>query len=761
MAGISREEALRYHAMGKPGKIEVIPTKPYSNQYDLSLAYTPGVAEPCLEIKQNPEDAYKYTAKCNLVAVITNGTAVLGLGDIGPLAGKPVMEGKGLLFKVFSDVDVFDIEVDQKDPDKFIEVVKAMAPTFGGINLEDIKAPECFYIEETLKEMLDIPVFHDDQHGTAIISSAGMLNAFSITGKKLQDVKLVINGAGAAAVSCARLYKRLGIKGENIIMLDSKGVITTSRTDLNKYKLEFARDLKISTLEEAVKGADMFLGLSTGNVLTKEMLLTMADNPVVFALANPVPEIRYEDAIAARKDVIISTGRSDYPNQINNVLGFPFIFRGALDVRSKTINEEMKLAAVYALSELAKKDVPEQVNLAYKVHNLTFGRDYIIPKPLDPRLITFVAPAVAKAAMETGVAREPITNQDEYEIRLMQRMGLYNKLIYDIHNKAAHDPRKILYANAQEFKVLKAVQVASELGMVNPVLMGPEAEIKKVAESNCIDIGKATILDINSTRQEALRKRFADLLYKKRQRKGMTPDEAKEKILDPNYLGVMMVETGEAEGFISGFCTSYSKTIRPALQISGTNNNRKHIAGMYIVMTKRGPFFFGDTTVNIEPTARELADTALLMADEIQKFNINPQMALLSFSNFGSDRSGSPSRVSEAIEILHREHPELLVDGEMQANYAFNSELRNNRFPFSKLNNLEVNALVFPDLNSGNIAYKMMQGLSDAEIIGPIMLGLKKSVHVLPMGSSVRDIVNMTAITVIDAQTKTDKIKEL
>jgi malate dehydrogenase (oxaloacetate-decarboxylating)(NADP+) len=760
MAGITREEALRYHAMGRPGKIEVIPTKPYSNQYDLSLAYTPGVAEPCLEIKNRPEDAYLYTSKCNLVAVISNGTAVLGLGDIGALAGKPVMEGKGLLFKVFADVDVFDIEVNEKDPEKFIEAVRAIAPTFGGINLEDIKAPECFDIEEKLKGQLDIPVFHDDQHGTAIISGAGLLNAFSITGKKLEDVKLVINGAGAAAISCARLYKKLGIKAGNIIMLDSKGVITTSRKDLNKYKLEFARDLNISTLSEAIKGADMFLGLSQGNILTGEMLKTMAPDPVVFALANPVPEISYEEATKARKDVIISTGRSDYPNQINNVLGFPFIFRGALDVRAKTINEEMKLAAVYALAELTKKDVPDQVNIAYKVNNLTFGKDYLIPKPLDPRLIINVAPAVAKAAMESGVARLPISNWKDYEISLMKRMGLYNKLVYDIHSKAAANPKKIVFANADNFKILKAVKVASELGILKPVLMGSEEKIREIAGENCIDLSGASIVDIHSPKQKELKERYAAILYGKRQRKGMTLEEAGEKIRDPNYFGVMMVQNGEADGFLSGFCTRYSETIRSALRISGTNNNHKHIAGMYIVITKKGPFFFGDTTVNIEPSARGLVDTALLMAEEIRKYDIEPRMALLSFSNFGSDISKSPLIVREAVEILHNEYPELIADGEMQANYAFNSKLRKEKFPFSRLGELDVNTLVFPDLNSGNIAYKMMHALSDAEIIGPVLLGLRKSIHVLPLGSSVREIVNMAAIAVIDAQTATDTIRE-
>lgn len=761
MARFTREEALQYHACGRPGKIEVIPTKPYSTQYDLSMAYTPGVAEPCLEIQKNPEDAYMYTSKCNLVAVISNGTAVLGLGDIGALAGKPVMEGKGLLFKVFADVDVFDVEIDEKNVEKLIETIKAIAPTFGGINLEDIKAPECFEVEERLKYELDIPVFHDDQHGTAIISGAGLINACSMAGKKTRDIKIVINGAGASAISCARLYKKLGVHADHIIMLDSKGVLTTKRKDLNKYKQEFARDLNISTLADALKGADMFLGLSTGNIVTKEMIQSMAPDPIVFALANPVPEISYEEAVAARDDIIVATGRSDYPNQINNVLGFPFIFRGALDVKARTINEEMKLAAVYALAELAKKDVPEQVSVAYKVGNLTFGRDYIIPKPLDPRLITFVAPAVAKAAIETGVARDVIADWKDYEIRLMKRMGLYNKLVDDIRNKAAQNPKTIVFANAATYKVLKAAQVSIDLGMTNPVLLGNEKEIKKIAQQNNIEIENARIIDIHSPAETERRKRYAEQLFLKRQRKGMTYEEALEIIHDSNYFGVMMVETGEADGFLAGFSTRYANTIRPALQIAGTNNTLKHIAGMYIIITKKGTYFFADTTVNIQPSARTLADTVLLTANEVRKFNMEPRIAMLSFSNFGSSRSGSPDTVREAIEILHCDYPDLIVDGEMQANYAFNGELRYDKFPFNKLADMEVNTLIFPDLNSGNIAYKMIQALGGAEIIGPVLLGIRKPIHVLQMGSSVREIVNMAAITVIDAQTTSEAIIEL
>jgi malate dehydrogenase (oxaloacetate-decarboxylating)(NADP+) len=761
MPKVTREEALQYHSSGRPGKIEVVPTKPHNTQYDLALAYTPGVAEPCLEIQKHPDDAYIYTAKCNLVAVITNGTAVLGLGDIGALAGKPVMEGKGLLFKIFSDVDVFDIEVDEKDTDKFIATVKAISPTFGGINLEDIKAPECFEIEERLKLELDIPVFHDDQHGTAIISSAGLLNSLEITGKKINQIKVVINGAGAAAISCARLYKTLGVEPGNIIMLDSKGVLTTLRTDLNKYKLEFAQNLRITTLAEAIKGADMFLGLSSGNILSKDMLCTMAPNPVVFAMANPNPEISYEDAIEARKDVIIATGRSDYPNQVNNVLGFPFIFRGALDVRAKTINEEMKLAAVYALAGLAKETVPEQVNAAYKVTNLTFGRDYIIPKPLDPRLITRVAPAVAKAAIETGVARLTITDWKAYEIELMKRMDMYDKLVDDIHNRARQNPKSIVFADANNLKVLKAIQNVVNEGIAYPILLGNEKDIRRLATENNIELNNLQIIDIHSPAEEERRKRFAQRLFEKRQRKGMTVEEALEKIYDANYFGVMMVETGEADGFLAGFSGRYANTIRPALQIVGTNNSLRHIAGMYMVITKKGPFFFADTTVNINPTARMLADTTLLTANEVRKFDIIPRIAMLSYSNFGSNRDESPNTVRDAVAMLHRDYPDLIVDGEMQANYAFNKKLMQEKFPFSKLADMDVNTVIFPDLNSGNIAYKMMQELGCAEVIGPIVTGLNKPIQVLQMASSVREIVNMTAITVIDAQTCLKEIIKL
>ncbi|MBN2272789.1 MAG: NADP-dependent malic enzyme [Bacteroidales bacterium] len=761
MTKFTREEALRYHSCGRPGKIEVIPTKPYNTQYDLSMAYTPGVAEPCLEIQKNNDDAYIYTAKCNLVAVISNGTAVLGLGDIGALAGKPVMEGKGLLFKVFADVDVFDIEVNEKSVDKLIATIEAISPTFGGINLEDIKAPECFEVEERLKQKLDIPVFHDDQHGTAIISGAGLLNALEIIEKKINEIKVVINGAGAAAISCAKLYKNLGVKADNIYMLDSKGLITAKRTDLNKHKQEFARDVSINTLAEVLKGADVFLGLSVGNILTPDMLKTMAPNPIVFAMANPVPEIAYDEAIKVRPDIIMATGRSDYPNQINNVLGFPFIFRGALDVRAKTINEEMKLAAVHALAKLAKEDVPEAVNVAYKVHNLSFGKEYIIPKPLDPRLITNVAPAVAKAAMETGVARIPITDWKGYSIELMKRMGLYNKLVDDIRIKAGQQPKRIIMADASNFKVIKAAHLVHMEGIAKPVLMGNEDEIHKMAKQYNLDLAGISIIDNYSPKEDKRRKRYAQLLFEKRQRKGMTYDEAHERIKDPNYFGVMMVETGDADGFLAGFSTRYANTIRPALQIIGSNNTQNHIAGMYIIITKQGPFFFADTTVNINPSSRALADTALLTANEVRRFNMVPKIAMLSFSNFGSNRTDSPNKVREAVEILHRDYPDLIVDGEIQATFAFNRQLRMEKFPFSKLADMEVNTVIFPDLNAGNIAYKMMQELAGAEVIGPVLMGIRKPINVLQMSSSVREIVNMTAITGIDAKTVSDEIISL
>jgi malate dehydrogenase (oxaloacetate-decarboxylating)(NADP+) len=761
MASFTHDEALRYHSSGRPGKIEVIPTKPYTTQFDLSLAYSPGVAIPCKEIEKNPDDAYLYTAKSNLVAVISNGTAVLGLGDIGALAGKPVMEGKGLLFKVFADVDVFDIEVDQKNIDDIVKTVKAISPTFGGINLEDIKAPECFEIEERLKAELDIPVFHDDQHGTAIISAAGLLNALELAGKKIENIHVVVNGAGASAVSCSRLYIKLGVKPENLLMVDSKGVISSDRTDLNKYKQQFAQKTQRKTLADAVKGADVFLGLSVAGVLTGEMLKTMASDPIVFAMANPNPEISYEDAMAARTDLIFATGRSDYPNQINNVLGFPYIFRGALDVRAKSINEEMKVAAVYALAELTKQAVPDTVNAAYKSKNLSFGRDYIIPKPLDPRLITVVAPAVARAAVESGVARKPIHDWDAYSIDLMKRMGLHKPLINEVRQKAKSQIRKIVFANADNYTVLKAIERIRNEKIAEPILLGDAADIHNIASENKLDLNGLTIVDYRAKEERERRAGYAEILFNKRKRKGLTYEESLDKMMDRNYFGIMMVETGEADGFLSGTTGKYADIIRPAVHIVGYNNCLKHIAGMYIVMTKRGPFFFADSTVNILPSAQTLADTTLLVANEVRKFSLEPKIALVSYSNFGWIREEGPRRVQEAVRILHKSHPELLVDGEMQADYALNTELLQQQYPFSKIAGHDVNTIIFPDLSSGNIAYKMMSQLGGAEIIGPIMLGLRKPVHILQMNSAVRDIVNMAAIAAVDAQTSSDDIVEL
>jgi len=752
MTKLRRVDALNYHQKDRPGKIEVVPTKPHNTQYDLSLAYTPGVAQPCLEIAKDLDNAYKYTAKGNLVAVVSNGTAVLGLGDIGPEAGKPVMEGKGLLFKIFADVDVFDIEVNEKDPKKLVEVVKAISPTFGGINLEDIKAPECFEIEETLKKELNIPVFHDDQHGTAIISAAGLLNALELTNKNIEEIKVVVNGAGAAAVSCIKLYISLGVKPENVVMLDSRGVLNESRTNLNHIKQQFVTKRKINTLEEAMKGADVFLGLSVADVVNKKMIKSMAKNPIVFAMANPNPEISYEDAVAARNDIIMATGRSDYPNQVNNVLGFPFIFRGALDVRATTINEEMKIAAAKALAKLAKEYVPEMVARAYNLQNITFGKDYIIPKPLDPRLITTVSTAVAHAAMETGVARKPIKSWTAYEQELTTRMGLDNKLIMTIRNKARQDPKRIVFAEANSFRILKAVQFVMREGIAKPILLGNKEKIKALIKENQLDIANVPIIDPCEISDEK-RHAFAQILYDKRKRKGMTYNEAVEKMCSNDYFGSMMVETGEADAFISGFSRKYSSTIRPALQVIGVKEKFNHIAGMYILLTKRGPIFLSDTTVNMNPSAQVLADTTILTANEIARFNIEPKIALLSYSNFGAFKGeGSPVRVKEAVRLLHEKYPDLIVDGEMQANYALNGKLRYSRYPFNKLGDLDANTLIFPNLSSGNITYKVLQSIGPAEAVGPILMGVKKPIHILQRDSTVREIINMTAIAVIDAQ---------
>ncbi|PTN07702.1 allosteric NADP-dependent malic enzyme [Mangrovibacterium marinum] len=746
-------DALRYHEKGRPGKIQVVPTKPHETQYDLSLAYTPGVAQPCREIQRDPEEIYHYTSKGNLVAVVSNGTAVLGLGDIGPGAGKPVMEGKGMLFKIFADIDVFDIEVDEKDPDRLIDVVRAISPTFGGINLEDIKAPECFYIEERLKKDLDIPVFHDDQHGTAIISGAALLNALEITGKQIETIRVVISGAGAAAISCAKLYLQLGVKPENIVMFDSKGAVSNARSDLNESKKQFACARDYASLAEAMKGADLFLGLSVGNLVTADMVRSMAPSPIVFAMANPTPEIAYDEAVAARDDVIMATGRSDFPNQINNVLGFPFIFRGALDVRARVINEEMKIAAVKALADLAKEYVPELVTKAYNMENIVFGKDYIIPKPLDPRLITTVAPAVAKAAMETGVARKPITDWDEYERELGARLGGENKLIMTICNKAKQNPKKVVFADANNLKMLKAARFVTDQGIAQPVLLGKRSEIERIKTENKLDLDGLTIIDIYQDVTDEKRNEYARILFDKRKRKGMSYDEALERMYNHDYFGCMMVETGEADAFISGFSRKYADTIRPAIHVIGTKEEFNHIAGMYVMLTSKGPLFLADTTVNSDPAPQTIADTTVLVANEVRRFKIEPRIAILSYSNFGAFKGkGSPVRASDAVKILHRDYPDLMVDGEMQANYALNGALRQRKFPFSKLGDADANVLIFPNLSSGNILYKVLQELGAAKAMGPILLGMRKPIHVLQMESSVREIVNLVAIAVVDAQ---------
>ena len=752
MKTLIQKNALTYHAEGRPGKIEVVPTKPHSTQRDLSLAYSPGVAEPCLEIKATPEDVYKYTAKGNLVAVISNGTAVLGLGDIGPEAGKPVMEGKGLLFKIFADIDVFDIEVNEKDISRFVDVVKAISPTFGGINLEDIKAPECFEIEERLKAELEIPIMHDDQHGTAIITSAGLLNALLINGKKIEDVKIVVSGAGAAAISCTRLYIKLGARKENIIMLDSKGVMNHKRTDLNKYKKEFVTDRDIDTLEQAMDGADMFLGLSVAGAVKPEYLMKMAPNPIVFALANPVPEISYTEAKTVRQDVIMGTGRSDFPNQVNNVLGFPYVFRGALDVRARAINEEMKLAAAYALAELAKMPVPEEVNIAYNAGNLKFGSEYIIPKPNDPRLILFVATAVAKAAMETGVARKPITDWPAYEAELTKRLGLANPLIKQIKARAQSNPKRVVYAEAENYKVLKAAEIVLDEGIAIPILLGNKTIINELITRYDLELPGVEIIDPTKKEQLEMRQLFAEQYYQKRQRHGVNAQLAMDFMSHRNFYAPSMVENGYADAMISGLTTNYPETIRPALRIIGKAKNTNRISAMYIMLTKKGPFFFADTTVNMNPTTETLVEIALQTAEAVRAFNIEPRIAMLSYSNFGSVEGNIPIKVRDAVAILHRDYPDLVVDGDMQANFAINNEMLNEHFPFSKLVGAAANTLIFPYLTAGNIAYKLIQELAGAEAIGPILMGLDKSIHVLQMGSSVNEIVNMTAIAVIDAQ---------
>jgi malate dehydrogenase (oxaloacetate-decarboxylating)(NADP+) len=751
MAKVTKEEALLYHSQGKPGKIEVVPTKPYSSQRDLSLAYSPGVAEPCLEIEKNPEDAYEYTAKGNLVAVISNGTAVLGLGNIGALAGKPVMEGKGLLFKIFAGIDVFDIEVNETDPEKFIQVVKAIAPTFGGINLEDIKAPECFEIEERLKAELDIPLMHDDQHGTAIISSAGLLNALELVGKKIEDIKIVVNGAGAAANSCTQLYMKLGAKLENIVMVDSKGVINKQRTDLNSRKKPFATDRTITTLAEAVKDSDVFLGLSVAGVLTIEMVRSMNADPIVFALANPNPEISYDDALSARKDIVFATGRSDHPNQINNVLGFPYIFRGALDVRAKCINEEMKVAAVRAIAELTKKPVPDVVNTAYDLKRITFGRDYIIPKPLDPRLLTIVAPAVAKAAMESGVARKDITDWSAYCDKLRELMGNDNKMLRRFYETAKQNPKRVVFSESNHLNMIKAAESAHAEGICYPILIGNEEKIASIAAENDIDLTGIEIINLRHDREEKRRVTYAKILSEKRSREGMTFDEAYEKMYERNYFGMMMVETGDADALITGVYTKYSDSVQAAKDVIGLRPGLKHMATMHIMNTKKGTFFLADTLFNRHPSTEALIDIAKLTHERVKFFAHEPVMAMLSYSNFGSDKQGSPASVHQVVETLHAQYPEMIVDGEMQVTFALNKELRDKKFPFSKLAGKTVNTLIFPNLSSANTAYKMLIEMGLAETVGPIQMGLNKPVHILDVESSVRDIVNMTAIAVLDA----------
>lgn len=759
MSKINRkQDALDYHSQGRPGKIQVVPTKPTNSQRDLTLAYSPGVAEPCLKIAENKEDVYKYTAKGNLVAVISNGTAVLGLGNIGPEAGKPVMEGKGLLFKIFADIDVFDLELDVTNVDDFVKIVKSLEPTFGGVNLEDIKAPECFEIERRLKEEMSIPVMHDDQHGTAIISAAALLNACELQKKKLDKIKIVVNGAGAAAISCTRLYVSLGAKKENIVMCDRTGVIRNTRENLDDIKAEFATSRKLDTLEEAMKDSDVFIGLSSADCVTEDMLKSMAKHPIVFAMANPNPEIAYELAIKSRKDIIMATGRSDYPNQVNNVLGFPYIFRGALDVRATAINEPMKIAAVRAIAELAKKSVPEAVNMAYNENNIKFGKEYIIPKPMDPRLITNVSMAVAKAAIESGVARRVITDWAAYEEELTRRLGQDDAIMRAITNKAKSDPKRVVFAEADNYKILKAAQIVKDENIAIPILLGNKDIINKIINENALELEGVTIID--PFQEPELMAKYSQSLYEKRQRRGVTLLEATKFMRDRNYFGASMVEFGAADAMISGLTKNYASTIKPALQVIGTQKGVNRVAGMYMMMTQKGPVFFGDTTVNVDPSVEELVDITLLLERAVRKFNIQPRIALLSYSNFGSNEGIVPEKVRKAVKILHEQHPEIVVDGEMQGNFAINSSLLNDNFPFSRLVDGPANTLIFPNLESGNIAYKLLQELGGAEAVGPILLGLNKPVHIVQLGSSVREIVNMVTLAVLDVQGKAQKLNE-
>ena len=750
-----KKDALDYHSSGRKGKIEVIPTKPYSSQRDLSLAYSPGVAEPCLSINKDIDNVYKYTAKGNLVAVISNGTAVLGLGDIGPEASKPVMEGKGLLFKIFADIDVFDIEVNETNIEKFIATVKAISPTFGGINLEDIKAPDAFVIEERLKEELDIPIMHDDQHGTAIISSAALINALEIAKKKIGKVKIVVSGAGASAQSCVKMYISLGAKKENIFMFDSKGLLHESRKNsMDENKRLFMQKGSNPSLQEAFKKADVFLGLSKGGIVNQQMIKSMSKNPIVFALANPNPEIEYDIALKTRDDVIMATGRSDHPNQVNNVLGFPYIFRGALDVRATKINEEMKLAAVKAIALLAKEPVPDVVNEAYDAKSISFGRTQIIPKPLDPRLIYWVAPAVAKAAIESGVARIPIKDWEKYELELMDRLGLNNKLIRNLTEKAKRNPKKVVFAEADHYKILKAAEMALEEGIAIPILLGTRQKIQKIIDDYSLDLSDCEIIDPRNESELKHREGFAEILHEKRKRRGLTFYEAKKLMRERNYFAAAMVETGMADVMISGLTRSYKDSIRPALRVIGVEDGLNKIAGMYILISKDGPMFFADTTVNINPTVEEIVDITLLVAKTVKQYKIIPKIALLSYSNFGSNEGEDAIKMREATKILHDKHPGLIVDGEVQANFAVNKELINDFFPFSLLSGKSANTLIFPNLSSGNIAYKLVKEMSQQEAIGPILLGMKKPVHVLQIGSSVREILNMITLGVVDVQNR-------
>lgn len=752
MPKVTKEAALKYHRSGRPGKIEVVPTKPHSTQMDLSLAYSPGVAEPCLEIEKDPQLAYEYTTKGNLVAVISNGTAVLGLGDIGALAGKPVMEGKGLLFKIFAGIDVFDIEVDEKDPEKFIQTVKAISPTFGGINLEDIKAPECFEIEKRLREELDIPVMHDDQHGTAIISAAALINALDITKKDISKIKLVVNGAGASAIACTNLYMRFGVKKENIIMCDSKGVITTKRSNLTATKKKFAIDSDITTLDEAIEGADVFLGLSTADILTKEMIRKMNKNPIVFALANPNPEISYEEAMASRDDLIFATGRSDYPNQVNNVLGFPYIFRGALDVRATTINEEMKLAASRAIADLAKELVPDVINSAYEIKKLTFGKDYIIPKPLDPRLLTSVSTAVAKAAIESGVAQKTITDWVEYQNRISEMMGYSNKLIHRLTALAKSERKRVVYCEGNHVNTIKAAIIAYKDNLCEPILLGSEERIQNIAKENGLDLNGIKIINHRNISEDVRRARYAQLLSEKKSREGIRYQEAFEKMSDRNYFGMMMVETGDADAVITGIYSHYREFAKTALEVIGLKPQYKHFAAMHIVQTKRGPYFLADTLINRWPEEDVLIEIVKLAHDTVQYFSTEPVIAMLSFSNYGADDNGSPRSIANAVKYFHENYPDYNIDGEMQLNFAMNKELRDKAFPFNTLKGKDVNTLIFPNLSSANISSKLLMELGIAgESLGPIQMGLRKAVHFTDIESSVRDIVNLTAVAVVDA----------